>query len=247
MKKLFFAPLFLAVLTVCGHAQDKTPFLKAPKAMAGPKVEGLELSPDMEITTKQRAVMIEAATKGKTVKWIVFNARAEAPVTYMEVPLAKSILIFPNDQEDVIFVLAYTSIGDLPTDPAKTTITVRGPPPKPKPKDEDEPDVKPDPLPPGVKIHVTMVFDHEKMTPKLAALENSKTLRDVLRTQGHKLHVLDVKQKVIDDADLRKYLAAHGPFTLIVQRDDGPVLWAGPLPDTDKAVLDRVTKTIGGK
>jgi hypothetical protein len=224
------------------------PVLRAPKSPTSPKVEGLELPADQEVSSTQRAVIIAAITKAKVVRWLVFNTIPKSPVAYVEVVGAKNLILFPNDQDDIITVIAYTAIDGMPTEPARTLVHVKVPGSDGKPdKTDDKPGQGPKPLPRGIKLHVTMVFDHQKMTKQRSELENSKALREALKTQGHALHVLDVKQKAIDDAELRTVVNRDGPFCLVIQRDDnGVILHSGPLPADDQGVLDQVSKVMNG-
>jgi hypothetical protein len=226
--------------------------LTAPSAN---KVRGLELPPNQEISSKKRFIVLTAKTDDPTVqvRWVVSNSVPQSPLSILEAPASKTILIFPNDHADMIFVLCYTVVNGDPSDPAVTAIKVNGTPfqptpgPGPSPGPGPNPGPGPAPKPPAPAVtgnlHVTAIIDYGQQTPDLADMRTSKAFRDSLtqlNAEYHEYGAMDYP------ADMKKYVtAAGGPPVVIVQDDSGFVIDKAYKIANANDVLTLVTKLRG--
>lgn len=239
-------------------SDDKTLTDRVPTGMASlavtatsHKVDGLELLPsENTIPSTKRFVVISAKAAGK-VKWFVTNTTQQQPVEWLEIPNTKSVMVFPTyDSDDKISVYAYTVINGEPSELARANIAVvrrTAPIPIPTP-DPPQPRPKP-PLPPGAKLHLTIISDAglQKANPQLAAIIDSKILNDKIQVRGHKKWVLDqnVDQEIIKNKDFDEYVRKIGKVPIyIIQDNNGVERDHGALPtsvDGIVAALDRIS------
>lgn len=111
------ASLLLLVLSPAAVRADDAPALKVPS----------------EVTAKPATITeLKAETAGKVVRWV---------------PLTPGLSLRPvDDGRTLLFaggpgryeLLAYTAVGDVPSDPARVVITIEGVDPGPAPKTPDE-------------------------------------------------------------------------------------------------------------
>src|SRR5262245_61728743 len=198
------------------------------------KVTGLQLPADQEVKGSTRVVSITAEAKGE-VKWLVMN-QGKTPVQAMS--SGKTLLVFPNDEEDIIAVMAYTSVDGKPSDTAKTLVKVIRSKPAPTPPD-------PAPTRPVAKtpFFVSMIVSPDTQTPDLANTVNDQSLRNYLSQQGHRLFVLSPRSPSVTGGIAQALQNAGGPPALIIQDADGWVIWHERLKDAAsvKAAVDKLS------
>ena len=159
------------------------------------------------------------------------------------------MLIVSVPQSGSINVFAIALIEGKLTDFARTDITVKGAKPdpvKPNPNDPVDPDVVIEKVPEG--LHVTFLTDYNESTPDIAAVLNSKDIRDiVLKTKSfykvYDVNSLVVKQKKMDG--LLKKLNSNNLF--VVQKTDGTVLYYSAIPKTEAEVVKVLNKITKGE
>ncbi len=216
------------------------------QALATPsKSDGIELLPaTVNIQSSKRFQLVTAKTEGK-VKWMVFNQGKE-PVEWLPLPGTKSIQVFPNyGVDDIITVYAYSAIGNEPTDPVKSVITVGRETKKPTPTGgEVENDPKADPMAPDT-FHLTIITDANlKSTNKiLDELVNSADLRAGVENRGHKIWIFDQTADVqkIKARGFDEYVRKINRVPLyVIQNGSGTVVDSGPLPSTLVSVIQKL-------
>ena len=210
------------------------------------KSDGIELVPaTVTIQSSKRFQLVTAKTEGK-VKWMIFNQGKE-PVEWLPLPGTKSIQVFPNyGVDDVITVYAYSAIGNEPTDPVKSVITVGRETKKPTPTGgevENKDDPKADLT--DTTFHLTIITDANlKSTNKiLDELVNSSDLKAGVENRGHKIWIFDqtADVKKIKDRGFDEYIRKINRVPLyVIQNGSGTVVDSGPLPTTLVSVIQKL-------
>lgn len=230
------------------QAEDGPSTKLAFQALLTPsKSDGIELVPaTVTIQSSKRFQIVTAKTEGK-VKWMIFNQGKE-PVEWLQLPGTKSIQVFPNyGVDDVITVYAYSAIGNEPTDPVKSVITVGRETKKPLPTSgevENKDDPKVDPVV-GDTFHLTIITDGNlKTTNKiLDDLVNSVDLKAGVQNRGHKIWIFDQTADVqkIKDRGFDEYVRKINRIPLyVIQNGSGTVVDSGPLPTTLVSVIQKL-------
>ena len=202
------------------------------------KVEGLEIPPDMEVSSDEGFIALQATAKG-SVKWLVIS---QSKVKFLTNDTANTIII-SVPQNGQINVFAVALVESKLTDFAKTTITVKGTKPDPKPDIDPKPD--PNPKPTSLPLHVTFVFDVNENTPDIANVLNSQEFRKLVSDNKSFLRVYDVTSDVVKNKKLDTLLPKVGTNNMmVVQSADGELLYASPIPKTDKEAIDVFKKYI---
>lgn len=214
--KMIYSVLALALLAA--------PVLGQPP---GNKNQFIELPADQEISSKQRSVKISAKTEGAEVQWIVFGTAPGLQVQWDDIG-NKSIRVYPNDVDDEILIIAYTTAGMPPkaTPPVATMILVIGKDGKSK----KEPQEPVEPKRSGkIAAHVTYVVDNQKHSPEIAGIINDGALRKFIYDAGIKLHPsVDVRSETVVKAKLGAVInQTGGPPCVIVQDAQGNVIGSG--------------------
>lgn len=208
------------------------------------KVEGLELPEPITVDSSEGFLVVQAKSKG-TVKWFVVG---NAKVKYVANDVANSLIVsVPQSGSINVFAIALVE-GKL-TDFARTDINVKGVKPdpvKPDPTDPVDPDVVIEKVTEG--LHVTFLIDYNQSTPDIAAVLNSKDIRDIiLKTKSfykvYDANSLVVKQKKMDT--LLKKLGSNNLF--VVQKTDGTVLYYSTIPKTEAEVIKILNKITKGE
>lgn len=208
-------------------------------APLGPKVAGLELTPDQKVPAGRRFVLVKATTDQpeQRVVWIVTSTVPGAqPGSTLASPSGKSILVFPSAPGELITIMAYSATADGPTSPAITHVQVDGtppgPPPGPGPGPGPMPPPRPKPQPVQGKLHVTVILDFAKQTPALAALRASKAFRDALVKDNCVYHEYSVAQAPRDMLASLKKDSVPIP-AVIIQNNMGDVEAKAAVIDAD--------------
>ena len=208
---------------------------------ASNKVTGLELPADQKISSKKRYVLLKAVTDkpDQEVHWLVLGSVPNAQPSSLTAGNGKILQVFPNDQPDLIVVMAYSSLDGKPTETAVTKITVEvaaaGTPEQANPGGI---------RPLNSTLHVTVILDYAKSSPELLALRSSAALRNALKQADCVYH--DVALTQVPE-DMKALLAeAGGAPAVIVQDSAGAVLAKQHLSNAD-GVLKLVSELRSGK
>lgn len=241
MKKIFTSLIVLLALLSPAYAQSPTPTLPKETAVESApfKVDGLELPPDQTVANDEGFVTLQAKTKGK-VKWLVVAA---VKVKFVEVP-DNSIIVSIPPQGGVITIFAVAVVDGKLTDFARTNITAgttAGPP-----QQGTGPVTTPAAVPNANPLHVTFLLDTNNTTAEVAAIVNSKQLQGAITAKGNYFRYYDIKSPVVAQKKLDTQAQKVGSsFVLIVQRSDGVVILAAPIPRTEQEVTIILQK-VGG-
>jgi len=202
------------------------------------KVEGLEIPPDMEVNPDEGFVALQANAKG-TVKWLVIS---QAKVKFLTNDTANTIII-SVPQSGQINVFAVALVDNKITDFAKTSIVVKGSKPEPNVDPNPKPNPNVDPKPTGLPLHVTFVFDVNENTPDIASVLNSQELRKYVTDNKSFFRVYDLNSDVVKNKKLDTIIPKVGTNNMmVVQESDGNLLYASPIPKTDKEALEVLKK-----
>lgn len=222
-KKYLYALLFVGLLA--------NPLFPQEKAGISNTATGLSLPEDKVVSLDEGFIDIKADCKGQ-VKWLVISS---AKVKYSV--FGNTIIVaVPPIRGQVISVFAIAQVDNKLTEFAKTNIQVGGlPDPAPTPT----PTPAPTPNPNDSKtLHVTFLVDFEKVTQDLAKLVNSETLRNGVNKRGHWFRLYDIGSEVVTKKRLKEVAdKVGGNKVLIVQRSDGVVVYAQPIPNSEDEVL----------
>jgi hypothetical protein len=135
-----------------------------------------------------RLVVVKATTNGKAVKWVSLSDEADL------LPYLDNSAIFNAATPGTYRILAYTALGDVPSEPAICTVTVGEPTPPIPPG--------PPPIPPTpkvAKVWAVLIVDNTARTPEMAKVINSSTLWKGLEAAGHEWRILDANSKAVTD------------------------------------------------
>lgn len=225
----------LALLLLGTFAFAQAPSLKPVTIPKTNKSDAITLPEDREVGSKTRVVSVQAETKDEKaeVQWVVFNLNDENPVEALS--SGKTLLVFPNDQDDVIVVLAYTAVDGKATAPVRTLIKVvtkKPPGPKPTPKPDPEP-TPPQPNTGGAVKHVTFVIDASKQTAAVASVLRDADLRKSLSDAGIKPHLTTTASAAVTEGGLSEGVKTAGGAPAVVLQDaDGNILAAAKITDS---------------
>lgn len=86
-----------------------------------------------------------------------------------------------------------------------------------------------------MKKHFTFFVETSAMTPELAKLLDSPTLRSAIVSRGDFFRVYDVQSPIIEQKKLGDLVKKDS--VLIVQKHDGKVIYASPIPKTEEEIL----------
>lgn len=237
MKKIFTSLIVLLALLSPAYAQSPSSILPKEAAVESApfKVDGLELPPDQTVANDEGFVTLQAKTKGK-VKWLVVAA---VKVKFVEVP-DNSIIVSVPPQGVVITIFAVAIVDGKLTEFARTNITA-GPP-----QQGTGPVTTPAAAPNANPLHVTFLLDTNNTTAEVAAIVNSKQLQGAITAKGNYFRYYDIKSPVVAQKKLDTIAQKAGSsFVLIVQRSDGVVILAAPIPRTEQEVTVILQK-VGG-
>ena len=248
--KFLLSILLSALFTVSCFSADSLIAVEPPAIPQSPiysitnKVEGLELPEPITVDSSEGFLVVQAKSKGQ-VKWFVVG---NAKVKYVANDAANNLIV-SVPQSGSVNVFAIALIEGKLTDFARTDITVKGTKPdpiKPDPNDPVDPDVVIEKVPEG--LHVTFLTDYNESTPDIAAVLNSKDIRDIiLKTKSfykvYDVNSLIVKQKKMDT--LLKKLNSNNLF--VVQKNDGTVLHYSAIPKTEAEVIKVLNKITKGE
>jgi len=226
---LIFATVSLAQIPI------PTVSYPLPTTTLSAKVEGLELPEDIIVENSEGFMLVQAKSKGK-VKWLVVS---QSKVKYVANEETNSLVV-AVPQSGTVSIFAVSLVDSKLTEFAKTSITVKGT----KPVDPTDP-VKPVVV---VKegLHVTFLFDFNNSNSELAAILNSKPIRDEITKTKSYYKVYDIASPIVKNKKLDTLLEKTGNSLFIVQSSDGTVLHYSAIPKTEKEVLDVLTKITKG-
>jgi hypothetical protein len=116
--------------------------------------------------------------------------------------------------------------------------------------DTPQPSPSPTPQPAAQTIWITVVEETSQRTPQQAAVINSKAVADLIQARGHYWRAIDQNARNEQGqapADLAAYVqrsAGRLPYVILTD-SAGKILFEGPLPATEQAMLDLVKKYGG--
>lgn len=240
------------MLTVVGASLSAAPPMQAGKtsrSLAVVKTQG-ELKPagipnthksdavtlpeprEVKGTTRMVSLSASTADPKAEVEWVVFNLADENPVEALS--NGRTLLVFPNDQDDMIVVLCYVKRStDGASSPVRTLIKVvsgRRPPDKKEPDKKDDKIVPP---PPAAKVaHLSFVIDPARHTPDIAAVVNDRGLREKLATAGVRVHALTTASRSVVQRGLAAGVGKAGGVPCVILQDaTGNIIDAAKLTD----------------
>jgi hypothetical protein len=237
MKHYFFPILLL----LAGDCRTGEPSLRLLAA---------EADPAAKITAPEKTQVgfpVQLQTEGsvgKAMKWIVFPGDPGAVFLSVVTEDGERVGLFVSPKPGT-FCFALVAVSGDKIAVAKHMLVVEGAQPNPNPY--------PNPLPPPApvgKLWTVIVEESGQLTPAQGRIVTSKALADWIRSKGHPptwiidKDVLDENDK--QPASLKEYLARAKslPFLFLVS-ETGTVLYEGPLPDSEAAILE-LLKKYGG-
>jgi hypothetical protein len=210
--------------------------------------KGLELAPATQTVPPSKRVVVVSVKASVPVGWFVTNDPKNPPVEWFELPGQPFVLVFPNNVDEVISVHAFATVDDKPIMVRASVRVSKEAPTTPQTKVDEEPTTptppRPDeikPLPPGSRLHVTVIMDKNARNDKTIITD----LATVLKSRNHWAWTL---YNVDDDAIIRTkgfdaYMSKIGKLPIyIIQDEKGLVLDFRPLPGTAADVLAVVDK-----
>jgi len=241
VKKIIF-PLVLALgfiaSSVSADHHNVAAFQAGTNLGAANKVDGLELPANQTVSSDEGFLNIKAKTSGQ-IKWLVVSA---VKVKYISIPQTNSIVISVPPQGGTITVFAVALVDGKLTDFARTNVIVNS-------QNGTTPPSPPNPPPVGSgPLHITFLVDLNNMTPGLAQILNSQTLRQNISTSGNFFRLYDLKSPIITTKKLDSIVnKVGGNAIIVIQRNDGYVLNAQKVPQTETQVMQLISKYSGGQ
>lgn len=192
-------------------------------------------------------IQVVADTNGKEVKWISLTPGLNI------IPQDKLIdhhcTIVCSPQPGQYILLAYTALGDMPSDPASVSINIQAPIPPPNP----DPQPTPTPVPPTpVAKHLWLITVENSLnrSQAMAALITNSSYWQGLKDKGHKpFHFTDLTDPKATSFQALVNKAGGVPCLIVMDVDSGKALDALPIPTTvSTSFVDAVvTKYTGAK
>lgn len=219
LRNIFFTLLLVVGMASMGSAQESKVLPKIADLFTPSKVDGLELPPDQNVNFDEGFVNLTAKCSGQ-VKWLVVSA---VKVKYQTIPQNNSIIISVPPGGGLVTVFAIGVVDGKMTEFARTNINIAAP----------GGDLR---IAPSVEpLHVTFLIDNA--TSALAQLLNSQSLRTAIQAKGF-LRIYDIKSPIVAEKKLDVFVAkVGGSSVMIVQRNDGTVISAIVIPNTEAAIL----------
>jgi hypothetical protein len=243
---MFFRVLAYVLLPAMVYGQDPEPV--DPPAPEAPSIT----LPD-ELTVKAgRIIKITAETNGKRVRWIAVGMPREDMDLYPIDDEARSVL-FCCPVPGTVTLMAYTALGDQPSDVAICTITIEAqeprPPPEPGPGPKP-PDPKPTPIPTAgnrvLIVYETELAEMVKLPPARAAIITSTVLRAYLTAHQVEGRFLDPDTEFTTEPqvwrDAMKLPRDSVPWIYV---SNGKTGYSGPLPENVSDTLAILKKYFG--
>lgn len=242
--------LTAACLLLCATSLWAQPSLPSVGLPDSNRNELIELPANATIKGDTRFVIVEAKTRADAVEWLVLNLSEKKKVEAKLMPGGRSILVLPENQEDMIIVLAYVQLDGKLSKAVKHVITVTEdapPDPKPLPPTPTPPPPTPVPVPINLQLplHITIVTDFNKQTPEIAAVINDANLRKSIQDAGFKFHNVSIQSKSVTAGGLNIGVQkAGGAPCVIIQDARGVILSQAPVVNT-ASVVQLIEKTLG--
>lgn len=229
MKTMRSILLLILLATLCRAGE---PSLKLLAADAEPvaKIAG----PEKALAGNPVLLQTESSA-GKAMKWIVFPNDAGAVFLSVVTEEGQRVGLFVSPKPGTYYFALAAASGDKIA-VAKHTLVVEGPQPSPAPE----------PTPVG-KMWTVIVEESGQLTPAQGKVVASKAAADWIETKRHhKAWVID--KDALDENDkrpasLKQYVgrAKSLPFLFLVS-ETGTVLYEGPLPETETALVELLKK-----
>ena len=235
LKKALFSLIFSFLVLIPTQAQeDKDKDKSSLTLTTANKVDGLEIPADMTVKNDEGFITLQAKTKGD-VKWLVISA---TKIKYVTIPQDNSIIISIPVNGGTITVFAISLVDGKMTEFARTNVSIvvngqNNNPPKPGPA--------------AGPLHITFIVDLNSTTPALAQILNSQSLRTYITSKGSYFRMYDSNSPILQQKKLDGVAKkVGGPAIMVIQRNDGYVLDARPVPSTEAEIINLIN-SVGGK
>lgn len=237
--------LLIAICMVGNTASAYPPFTN--------EVTGLKV-PDKVEGDADDWIIVTATTEGKVVRWVSMDPGLK--VFPSELLKDSKTIVVSARVPGSYRLLAYTSIADLPTQPAYCTVVVGGTAPPIPPTPNPNPPT-PGPSPPPLKTaYILVVEESADATAARGPFITDKDLNGYIRNKGWKFRIVD--KDIIDPTtkqtpeSLKPWFAKlkdeNGKWKLpqiLVVDQDGNIRHQGMVPNTPADLLV-ILKKIGG-
>lgn len=206
--------------------------------------------PEKVTGKKGQWIKIPATTNGGEVRWVSLTDGLSVFPTELLKSSATGIVSAIEDGE--YRVLAYTALGNVPSDPVECLVVIGvGPRPPPVPPDpKPEPKPEPEPHPVAKKLYLVTIDEWQKRTPDIARVLGDDAYWKGLRAKGHDFRILDAngsgKQAAQDLAD-KIEVAGGFPVLVVADAETKATLAVVKLPKTTALIDEQVNKFTGGK
>lgn len=230
-------PIILAFGDTVNPAPETPAVPKSPIYSVPNKVEGLELPEAITVDPNEGFMMVQAKSKGQ-VKWFVIGNNK---VKFLANDAANNLIV-SVPQSGVINIFAIALVDNKLTEFARTDITIKGSNVKPdpvKPLPNVDPEVVPEKVTEG--LHVTFLLNYNESSPEIAAILNSKEIREIITKTKSFYKVYDINSNIVKEKNMEALLKKTGTL-FIVQKGDGTVLHYSGIPKTEKEVIDVLNK-----
>jgi hypothetical protein len=231
MKPTHLFPILLLLAGLC-RAGEPSMLLMAADADPVAKITGPE-----KAAVGFPVLLQTEGSVGKAMKWIAFPNDPSVVFLSVVTEDGQRVGLFVSPKPGTFYFALVAASGEKIA-VAKHTLIIEGPQPEPKPD--------PVPVPVG-KMWTVIVEESGQLTPAQGRIVTSKSVADWIQSKGHhKAWVID--KDALDENDkqpasLKEYIARAKslPFLFLVS-ESGTVLFEGPLPESEAAVLQLMKK-----
>lgn len=131
-------------------------------------------------------------------------------------------------------------------DIVRQVLVVSGEGPQPPPDPEPKPDPKPDPTPTAKHIRMSILIDHENISPDLAIVLSAFVGWNSYFDDGNEYRKYDITHTEPDALRLITELGSTVPGVVITNKDTGAQIFKGPFPATFSDLKSLVGRLTGG-
>lgn len=239
MNYLFVVFISIA-LNFHSFCQDLPPVKDVvPVTNVSYKTEGLELPEPIVVDSSEGFMLVQAKSTGK-VKWLVVSS---SRVKYVANESTNSLIV-SVPQTGTVNIFAVALLDNKLTEFVKTSIEIKG---TVNPKPVDPPVDNTKDKNPKTGLHVTFLFDYNNSSAELAAVLNSKNIRDTITNSKSFYKVYDITSSVVKEKKLDSLLQKTGNTLFVIQSNDGNVLYYGAIPNNEKEVIETLNKITKGE
>ena len=250
MRKLFLGLVFATLLPCMAQAQPKPQPEPGAALTYSNKIEGLTLPPDAVVNFDESFVRIVADCKGK-VRWLVLGSSDKVKY-YINPATPNEVIVGIPPTGGTISIFCNAVIGDVQTEFAQTTITIKGATPAPPVTPPVNPPGPPGPPAPpadvALPLHVSIIDDPAVRTPEARAVIEDKALRDKLKAKKAIVRVYSINDtETLRAKGFDRVIGSYKPPILIVTDDKGKALILGTLPASSAELEKALAAYTGGQ